>query len=101
MKNIGQKEFKDYVRESAFNLRLSFRQIHVLLYLDGSGWEDEKLNLAPYIALQRRGLIRHVKDKGFELTREGVLVAELLQLAGYTETPNPNSVESKNAAKTN
>lgn len=95
------KIFEDHVRESAFNLRLSFRQIHVLLYLDGTGCEDERLNLAPYMALQRRGLIRHIKDKGFELTKEGVLVAELLNLAGYAEKPNPNSVEIKNAKKTN
>ena len=79
--------FSDHVRSGAFSLSLSERMITVLLSLDGSGPEDEKLNLAPYQALQRRGLAYHGHGRGFALTLEGMLVSRLLRLARYAEEP--------------
>ena len=76
-------QFKEYVTSGAFTLSLSPRMIRVLLHMNGRGPEDERLNLAPYQALQRRGLLRHVMGEGFKITPEGTAVAELLELAGF------------------
>lgn len=85
-------EFKNYVRESAFNLSLSKRQVNVILSLAGFGVEDERLNLHPYFALQRKGLIHH-ENRSWHLTKEGEIVCDLLVCAGYIEV-------KKDAAKT-
>lgn len=86
-------KFKSYVRESAFSLSLSKRQVNVILSLAGLGVEDERLNLHPYFALQRKGLISH-ENKKWSLTKEGEIVCDLLVCSGYVEVEN-------HAAKTN
>ena len=78
-----QTRFKEYVTSGAFTLTLSQRMIRVLLYLNGMGPEDERLNLAPYQALERRGLAKHEDGVGFQITEEGTHVAALLLLADY------------------
>lgn len=77
------RQFKDYVTSGAFTLTLSPRQIRVLLHLNGAGPEDERLNLAPYQALERRGLAKFTEGKGYAITEEGTHVAALLILAEY------------------
>lgn len=79
------EEFKNYVRESAFNLTLSTLQIKVLLSMADIGVSEPCFKLSPYQALMRRGLIVHIKDKGFKLTKEGEIVCDLLVCAGYVE----------------
>ena len=79
------EQFKNHVTSTAFSLNLSKRMIGILLHLDGVGPEDDRLNLAPYQALQRRGLAKYVPDEGFFITKEGKLVAELVRLAGFAE----------------
>lgn len=76
--------FKDYVRSGAFSLSLSPRMISVLLHMSGQGPEDDRLNLAPYQALHRRGLLSYQDGEGYRVTKEGELVAELLELAGLS-----------------
>ena len=78
------KQFQEHVTSAAFSLNLSKRMINVLLHLNGSGPEDERLNLAPYQALQRRGLASFKEGKGFAITREGQLVAQLVECAGFS-----------------
>ena len=77
------QRFKDHVSSGAFTLSLSARQIKILLHLNGSGPEDDRLNLAPYQALERRGLAAFVLGAGYLITGEGKKVAELLIMAGY------------------
>jgi len=76
------KTFESYTKSSAFTLTLSKRMIIVLLSFAGEK-ADERLNLAPYHALQRRGLLTHVKNRGFVVTEVGELVTQLLQKANY------------------
>jgi len=47
-------QFSDYVRSNAFSLSLSERMIGVLLHVCGKGEADERLNLAPYQALEQQ-----------------------------------------------
>lgn len=96
---MPSKEFAEYVRETGFNIQLSNRMIRVLLCLTGTGEPDDRMNLAPYQALLRRGLVDFKKGEGFSPTPEGLLVAELLDLAGYNETINPNSFIAKVTAE--
>ena len=79
------EQFKEHATSSAFSLNLSKRMAQVLLHLNGSGPEDERLNLNPYLALQRRGLAYHVMNEGFFLTEEGKLVAQLVLMAGFSK----------------
>nr|BDD48049.1 hypothetical protein 3 [Pseudomonadaceae bacterium] len=74
--------FSEYVRSSAFRLDLSHRMIVALLDACGLGPEDDRLNIAPYLALQRRGLLEH---KSMAPTEAGRKVAELLVIAGYAK----------------
>lgn len=74
--------FSDYVRSGAFSLTLSERQIKVLLSLKKYGPADERLNMAPYQALARRGLV-FWDDEGCKVSEAGVVTANLLVLAGY------------------
>lgn len=75
-------QFAEYVRSGAFRLELSERMIHVLLAMTGKGCEDDRLNLHPYQALERRGLVSRESGK-MEVTEAGRHVAEILILAGY------------------
>lgn len=75
--------FKEHVTATAFSLHLSKRMVKILLHLDGSGPEDDRLNLAPYQALERRGLAQHKQGKGYFISEEGRLVAELVKRAGF------------------
>lgn len=77
------KRFKDHVTSTAFSLTLSKRMAKILLHLDGSGPEDERLNIAPYQALERRGLATFKDGEGFKITLAGNLVAELLKLSDF------------------
>lgn len=77
------KAFSEHVRSGAFTLTLSQRMIRELLSLSDGLDRDPKLILAPYQALERRGLIEHEKGKGYKITAEGRHVTELLFLAGY------------------
>lgn len=77
------KPFSEYVKSGAFNITLSERMIKILFYLEGSGPEDERLNIAPYKALERRGLAGFIMGEGFSITKEGLLVIELLRLANF------------------
>ena len=77
------RAFSEHVRSGAFTLTLSQRMICALLSLNKSCNRDLKLILAPYQALERRGLAEHEKGEGYKITAEGKHVAELLLLAGY------------------
>jgi hypothetical protein len=79
---VSNETFKEYVRSGAFNSSLSERQIKVLLSMRGYGPKDERLNMAPYQALARRGLI-FWDDSGVKETEAGIVVSNLLVLAGY------------------
>ena len=78
------KKFQEHVTSTAFALNLSKRMVRILLHLNGSGPEDERLNLAPYQALQRRGLATFKDGEGFSITKEGRLVAQLVECAGFS-----------------
>ena len=75
-------QFEEHVKSGAFQLSLSKRMIKVLLSMTGNGKEDDRLNLAPYQALQRRGLIEWNEEGPF-VTQAGKLVSELLIIAKY------------------
>ncbi len=80
---MSDEVFREYVRGSAFSLTLSKRMIGVLLYLCDKGPEDERLNLAPYQALHRRGLVDFKEGQGYSPTIAGMKVADLLKIAGF------------------
>ena len=78
------KAFSEHVRSGTFTLTLSQRMICALLTLNKSCNRDLKLILAPYQALERRGLAEYEKGgRGYKITTEGKHVAEMLLLAGY------------------
>lgn len=77
------KQFAEYVRSGAFQLNLSERMVFVLLAECGMGAADERLNIHPYDALRRRGLLAFKHGEGFTPTPAGRKVAELLRIAGY------------------
>lgn len=54
--------------------------------------ENHSLNMTTYHSLIRRGMLRHVMNKGFYLTEAGSKMIELLLIAGYSiekEITNP------------
>jgi len=77
-------KFEDHVKSTAFNLQLSSSMVRVLLSMS-DGDADEVMNIHPYKALKRRGLIAlNINGiKGPSLTKEGELVCELLKMARY------------------
>ena len=81
-------EFAEYARSSAFRLDLSPRMITALFHVVHSDDPDTQMLIAPYQALERRGLITWVTSgagkKGPVATPAGEKVAELLELANYT-----------------
>jgi len=77
--------FLEYVRSSAFRLDLSERQIDALLDVAGIRPDPSNLNLGPYKALERRGLVEWCHAKGPALTEPGELVVRLLGVSGYFE----------------
>lgn len=86
--------FANYVRSTAFSLSLNGLSVQNLLFMlhsheiavkqgkdpNAKGW-DIGGNQAG--VLEKRGLIRTEEHGGYVLTPEGVLVAQLLKLAGY------------------
>lgn len=77
------KDFNEFVRQGSFTLTLSERMIKILFHLDNKGPDDDRLHIAPYQALNRRGLASFENGKGFTITKEGKLTVELLELAGF------------------
>jgi len=79
--------FAEYSRSAAFRIELSERMVRILLYVAGIGPCDSSLNMQPYQALARRGLIEwrgEGMDKhGPYITEAGTKLVELLQMAGY------------------
>lgn len=87
-------KLEDYVKNSSFRIDLSQRMITALLDRSGHGKPDERLNLAPYQALERRGLL-HWDVEGCSITEAGMLVAQLLVLANCNENPVSQINEQK------
>lgn len=79
--------FKDYSTSCAFRLDLSKRMINALLCKYSGIDEDCNLNLAPYKALARRGLLRW-DEKGLHITKAGKLTSKLLIQAGFKANAN-------------
>tara|TARA_R100000655_G_scaffold105020_1_gene152831 strand:+ start:440 stop:679 length:240 start_codon:yes stop_codon:yes gene_type:complete len=75
------KAFKSYVRESAFRLSLTNRQIKALMYL-AEIKDDDKHIYVTYEALRNKGLIK-IQRSGTRLTKEGEIVVDLLVCSGY------------------
>lgn len=87
------KTFEEYTKSSAFRIDLSPRMIGVLLHLTSRGPEDERLNMAPYQALARRGLV-YWDSEGCKVTTAGNLVSGLLVEAGYSEKVTQTNSEA-------
>lgn len=81
--------FQEYTSSAAFRLELSPRMIEVLLFAAIGGEPPGNLNLGPYRALERRGLLEwrivNGKKEGPRITEAGRLVAQLLEIAGHGE----------------
>lgn len=90
------KAFANYARSAAFRVELSPRMIDVLLSMSsGKPYADGRLNIHPYSALARRGLIRWPLNEQGEpdgtptVTEAGELVAQLLRLANFEQERQP------------
>lgn len=79
------ERFKEYVTSGAFTLSLSKRMIEVLVHIGQKTELTGGLNLAPYFALERRGLITNPHQKGWDVTEEGKIVIDLLMLSGFCQ----------------
>ena len=81
--------FKEYVTGTSFALQLSRKMCLALLVERQGGAERHRLNIGTYHSLEDRGLVTwKINTEGKRefggLTKEGYLVAELLELAGMT-----------------
>lgn len=83
---INMNKLEDYVKGSSFRIDLSKRMIIALLDKSGDGKADDRLNMHPYMALERRGLLCWDVE-GCSITEAGKLVAKLLVLANFNENP--------------
>lgn len=94
----ANKQFEQAHIKVAFSLRLSKTQANILLRLD----EESPIpwaTMSSIVTLESRGLVSYKRDKTGKvikfngLTEAGVLVAQLLRMAGMTvANTNPASV---------
>jgi hypothetical protein len=88
---MSNKAFAQYVTSAAFRLELSSGMIKAMLAIDAD--DSDHGAFIDYMGsrcvscatpLERRGLVKHVMNKGYFLTDAGKQVVGLLKLAGYS-----------------